>query len=233
MPSSPPVRNLSQVPTSRSLPCHPGTVASFICWPLATCARAAHGGYPACGTARPTSSTPWSPPRAAEAAKFDAVFFADGLNFGPKATWAHKSTEDFEPLTATSYLAAVTERLGLVVTGSSTFQPPYHLARQLLSLDHLSSGRAGWNLVTSFAQAAAANFGERGFLPHDERYRLAEETLQVVKSLWHSLEPDTVIEDRAAGIYSDINKIHVANHDGEFHKVKGPLRVTPSARGIQ
>lgn len=171
--------------------------------------------------------------KAAEAAKFDAVFFADGLNFGPKATWAHKSTEDFEPLTATSYLAAVTERLGLVVTGSSTFQPPYHLARQLLSLDHLSSGRAGWNLVTSFAQAAAANFGERGFLPHDERYRLAEETLQVVKSLWHSLEPDTVIEDRAAGIYSDINKIHVANHDGEFHKVKGPLGVTPPARGIQ
>ncbi|RIS88083.1 NtaA/DmoA family FMN-dependent monooxygenase [Mycobacteroides abscessus] len=169
--------------------------------------------------------------KAAEAAKFDAVFFADGLNFGPKATWAHKSTEDFEPLTATSYLAAVTERLGLVVTGSSTFQPPYHLARQLLSLDHLSSGRAGWNLVTSFAQAAAANFGERGFLPHDERYRLAEETLQVVKSLWHSLEPDTVIEDRAAGIYSDINKIHVANHDGEFHKVKGPLGVTPSRQG--
>lgn len=169
--------------------------------------------------------------KAAEAAKFDAIFFADGLNFGPEATWAHKSTEDFEPLTATSFLAAVTERLGLVVTGSSTFQPPYHLARQLLSLDHLSAGRAGWNLVTSFAQAAAANFGDRGFLPHDERYRLAEETLHVVRSLWHSLEPDAVIEDRAAGIYSDINKIHVINHEGEFHRVRGPLGVTPSRQG--
>ncbi|MBA0046107.1 NtaA/DmoA family FMN-dependent monooxygenase [Mycobacterium sp. NPDC050853] len=169
--------------------------------------------------------------KAAEAAKFDAIFFADGLNFGPEATWAHKSTEDFEPLTTTSYLAAVTERLGLVVTGSSTFQPPYHLARQLLSLDHLSSGRAGWNLVTSFAQAAAANFGDRGFLPHDERYRLAEETLHVIKTLWHSFESGTVVEDRTGGIYSDISKIHVANHDGEFHQVKGPLGVTPSQQG--
>ncbi|MGL6234685.1 MAG: NtaA/DmoA family FMN-dependent monooxygenase [Segniliparus sp.] len=167
----------------------------------------------------------------AEEAKFDAIFFADGLNFGPEATWAHKATEDFEPLTATSFLAAVTERLGLVVTGSATFQPPYHLARQLLSLDHLSAGRAGWNLVTSFAKAAASNFGDRGFLPHDERYRLAEETLHVVRELWHSFEPETVVEDRRAGVYSDIAKIHVADHDGEYHRVRGPLGAAPSRQG--
>lgn len=168
---------------------------------------------------------------AAEAAKFDAIFFADGLNFGPEATWAHKATEDFEPITTASFLAALTQRLGLVVTGSATFQPPYHLARQLLSLDHLSAGRAGWNLVTSFAKAAALNFGDRGFLPHDERYRLAEETLRVVKALWHSFEPGTVVEDRAAGVYSDIAKIHVADHDGEFHQVRGPLGAEPSRQG--
>ena len=87
----------------------------------------------------------------AEAGAFDAVFFADGLNYGPPATWAYKTTEDFEPLTTTAALSSVTEHIGLVVTGSATLQHPYHLARQLLSLDHLSGGRAGWNLVTSFA----------------------------------------------------------------------------------
>jgi alkanesulfonate monooxygenase SsuD/methylene tetrahydromethanopterin reductase-like flavin-dependent oxidoreductase (luciferase family) len=86
--------------------------------------------------------------QAAEAGGFDAVFFADGLNFGPPATWAYKTTEDFEPLTTTAALSSVTEAIGLVVTGSATLVPPYQLARQLLSLDHLSGGRAGWNLVT-------------------------------------------------------------------------------------
>ena len=98
----------------------------------------------------------------AEAGSLDALFFADGLNYGPPATWAYKTTEDFEPLTTPAALSSVTENIGLVVTGSATLQHPYHLARQLLSLDHLSGGRAGWNLVTSFARAAADNFSARG-----------------------------------------------------------------------
>lgn len=99
--------------------------------------------------------------RTAEAGALDALFFADGLNYGPPATWAYKTTEDFEPLTTTAALSSVTERIGLVVTGSAMLQHPYHFARQLLSFDHLSGGRAGWNLVTSFAQVAADNFSAR------------------------------------------------------------------------
>jgi hypothetical protein len=135
--------------------------------------------------------------RIAEAGTFDGVFFADGLNYGPQATWAYKTTEDFEPLTTASALSLVTERIGLVVTGSATLQHPYHLARQLLSLDHLSGGRAGWNLVTSFARAAADNFSARGVVDHDERYRVAEEAIEVVEKLWDSWGDDTIVEDQS------------------------------------
>ena len=161
--------------------------------------------------------------RVAESGTFDGVFFADGLNFGPPATWAYKTTEDFEPLTTASALSAVTERIGLVVTGSATLQHPYHLARQLLSLDHLSDGRAGWNLVTSFAEAAADNFSARGVVDHDERYRIAEEAIEVVQKLWDSWGDDTIVEDRAAGIFNDVSKIRVPNHHGRYFDVTGPL----------
>ena len=160
--------------------------------------RQQHRGYsPPADRARPD----------AEAGTFDALFFADGLNFGPPATWAYKTTEDFEPLTTTAALSSVTECIGLVVTGSATLQHPYHLARQLLSLDHLSVGRAGWNLVTSFASAAADNFSARGVVDHDERYRIAEEAIDVVKKLWDSWGEDTIVEDRDAGIFNDVSKI--------------------------
>lgn len=167
----------------------------------------------------------------AEAGTFDALFFADGLNYGPEATWAYKTTDDFEPLTTTAALSTVTERLGLVVTGSATFQAPYHLARQLISLDHLSGGRAGWNLVTSFAQAAADNFSARGVVPHDERYRVAEEALDVVKKLWDSWDDDTIIEDRTRGVFNDVDRIHVPNHHGDYFDVTGPLGASRSAQG--
>jgi FMN-dependent oxidoreductase (nitrilotriacetate monooxygenase family) len=169
--------------------------------------------------------------RIAEAGTFDAVFFADGLNFGPPATWAYKTTEDFEPLTTAAALSAVTERVGLVVTGSATLQHPYHLARQLLSLDHLSGGRAGWNLVTSFASAAADNFHARGVVDHDERYRIAEEAIDVVTKLWDSWGDDTIVEDRSAGIFNDVGKIRVPNHHGRHFDVAGPLGAAPSAQG--
>lgn len=167
----------------------------------------------------------------AEAGSFDAVFFADGLNYGPPATWAYKTTEDFEPLTTTAALSAVTERIGLVVTGSATLQHPYHLARQLLSLDHLSLGRAGWNLVTSFAAAAADNFSARGVVDHDERYAIAEEAIDVVKKLWDSWSDATVVEDRDTGIFNDVSGIHVPNHRGRYFDVKGPLGAARSQQG--
>jgi FMN-dependent oxidoreductase (nitrilotriacetate monooxygenase family) len=169
--------------------------------------------------------------RTAEAGNLDALFFADGLNFGPPSTWAYKTTEDFEPLTTTAALSSVTERIGLVVTGSATLQHPYHLARQLLSLDHLSGGRAGWNLVTSFARAAADNFSAGGVVDHDERYRVAEEAIDVVKKLWDSWGDGTIVEDRGAGIFHDISKIHVPDHHGRYFDVKGPIGAARSAQG--
>ena len=167
----------------------------------------------------------------AEAGTFDALFFADGLNYGPPATWAYKIPEDFEPLTATAALSSVTDHIGLVVTGSATLQHPFHLARQLLSLDHLSGGRAGWNLVTSFARAAADNFSARGVVDHDERYAIAEEALDVVRKLWDGWGEDTIIEDRAAGVFHDVNKIRTADHHGKYFDVTGPLGASRSAQG--
>jgi FMN-dependent oxidoreductase (nitrilotriacetate monooxygenase family) len=169
--------------------------------------------------------------RIAEAGGLDALFFADGLNFGPPATWPYKTTEDFEPLTTTAALSSVTERIGLVVTGSATLAHPYHLARQLLSLDHLSAGRAGWNLVTSFAAAAADNFSARGVVDHDDRYAIAEEALEVVRLLWDGWGDDTIVEDRASGIFNDVGKIHVADHHGPNFDVRGPIGAARSAQG--
>jgi FMN-dependent oxidoreductase (nitrilotriacetate monooxygenase family) len=169
--------------------------------------------------------------RSAEAATFDALFFADGLNYGPPATWAYKTTEDFEPLTATAALSSVTERIGLVVTGSATLAHPYHLARQLLSLDHLSGGRAGWNVVTSFARAAADNFGTGGVVDHDERYRVAQEALDVVRKLWDSWDTGTIVEDRSSGVFNDVNRIRVPNHHGRYFDVTGPIGAARSIQG--
>ncbi|MCV7424062.1 NtaA/DmoA family FMN-dependent monooxygenase [Mycobacterium yunnanensis] len=169
--------------------------------------------------------------RVAEAGGLDALFFADGLNFGPPATWPYKTTEDFEPLTTTAALSSVTERLGLVVTGSATLAHPYHLARQLLSLDHLSGGRAGWNLVTSFAEAAAHNFSARGVVDHDDRYLVAEEALDVVRALWDGWGTGTILEDRESGIFNDVADIHVADHHGPHFDVRGPIGAARSAQG--
>ena len=169
--------------------------------------------------------------KAAEAAALDAVFFADTLNYGPDATWAYKPTQDFEPLTLTAALAPQTERIGLVVTGSATLQAPFHLARQLLSLDHLSGGRAGWNVVTSFAKAAAANFNDDGVADHDERYRVAEEALEAVQKLWDSWDDDTIVNDAARGVFNDLARIHVPDHHGTYFHVRGPIGAARSRQG--
>jgi FMN-dependent oxidoreductase (nitrilotriacetate monooxygenase family) len=169
--------------------------------------------------------------RTAERGTFDALFFADGLNYGPPATWPYKTTEDFEPLTTAAAISSITERIGFILTGSATLAHPYHLARQFLSLDHLSGGRTGWNLVTSFAAAAADNFSARGVVDHDERYRIAEEAIEVVTSLWDGWGDDTIVADRANGVFNDVERIHVTNHHGRYFDVAGPIGAARSPQG--
>ena len=127
-------------------------------------------------------------------------------------------------------LAAVTEHIGLVATASTTFNEPYHVARKFASLDHISGGRAGWNMVTTANPHAALNFGLEEHVEHDERYRRAREFFDVVTGLWDSFADDAFIRDVESGIYFDPDKLHVLNHKGEHLSVRGPLNI---ARPIQ
>jgi alkanesulfonate monooxygenase len=136
----------------------------------------------------------------------------------------------FEPFTLLSALAMVTDHIGLVATGSTTFDAPYHVARRFASLDHLSGGRAGWNIVTTSNPDAALNFGMSDHMEHDERYRRAREFYDVVTGLWDSFADDAFIRDVEHGIFLDPDKLHVLNHKGKYLSVRGPLNI---ARPIQ
>jgi len=174
--------------------------------------------------------------RAAEAAKFDAVFLADAVGFrnddvdGAQYK-AHSGVYPFEPITLLSALAAATSRIGLVATASTSFSEPFNLARQFASLDRLSEGRAGWNLVTSADPAAAFNFGHIAPIPHAERYSRAEEFADVVRGLWDSWDDDAFVRDRAGGLYFDPQGLHVLDHVGKHFRVKGPLNIPRSPQG--
>jgi FMN-dependent oxidoreductase (nitrilotriacetate monooxygenase family) len=168
-----------------------------------------------------------------EAAKFDAFFMADHLavlNMPVAALRRSATATSFEPLTLLSALAMVTERIGLVATASTTFDAPYHIARRFASLDHISDGRAGWNVVTTANPDAALNFGLDNDVDHDERYRRAREFHQVVTGLWDSWADDAWLRDQDSGIFFDPEKMHVLNHKGEHLSVRGPLNI---ARPIQ
>ena len=171
----------------------------------------------------------------AEAAKFDAVFVADSVA-APTAEIASRMarSDPFEPLTLLSALAAVTERIGLIGTVTTSYNEPYHVARKFASLDHLSAGRAGWNLVTSDAAAEALNFNRQEHFGHAERYARAREFHEVVTGLWDSWEDDAFTRDKASGQYYDPAKLHVLNHEGEHFRVQGPLNVarTPQGRPV-
>jgi FMN-dependent oxidoreductase (nitrilotriacetate monooxygenase family) len=174
--------------------------------------------------------------RLAEAAKFDAVFFADGVdvrlrNVEAASRKAHSGVSLFEPLTLLSALAVVTEKIGLVATASTSFTEPYNLARQFASIDHLSHGRAGWNLVTSSDPDAAFNFGHVAPIPHADRYQRAEEFADVVLGLWDSWEDDAFVRDRESGRYFDPEKLHVLKHAGKHFRVRGPLNTPRSPQG--
>jgi alkanesulfonate monooxygenase len=172
--------------------------------------------------------------RKLEAGKFDAFFMADHLavlNMPVEALKRSHTVTSFEPFTLLSALAASTSHIGLVATGSTTFEEPYHLARRFASLDHISGGRAGWNIVTTSNPDAALNFGLDDHMEHDERYKRAREFFDVVTGLWDSFADDAFIRDVDSGIYFDPAKMHVLDHKGKYLKVRGPLNIARPVQG--
>lgn len=167
----------------------------------------------------------------AERGLFDLIFLADGLAVKPNPQWSDQYVAVFEPLTLLAALSQVTTHIGLVATASATYHEPYHVARKFASLDLLSGGRAGWNLVTSAFEREAHNFSRESHLEHDERYRRAHEFAAVVTGLWDSWEADAFIQDKTAGLYCDVAKLHPLNHRGQYFAVKGPLNTAHSPQG--
>ncbi|TXR50432.1 LLM class flavin-dependent oxidoreductase [Phyllobacterium endophyticum] len=165
----------------------------------------------------------------AERGKLDAVFYGDSPALS--ANVKLRPVEQFDPIALHGALSAVTQHIGLAATVSTSFNEPFNVARKIASLDRLSGGRVGWNIVTTSSADAARNFGLDGVAAHRDRYRRAEEFVQVVKKLWDTWEDDAVVYDRASGIYADPDKIHKILHEGEFFKVQGPLNVPPSPQG--
>ncbi|HEX3347909.1 MAG TPA: LLM class flavin-dependent oxidoreductase [Acetobacteraceae bacterium] len=169
-----------------------------------------------------------------EAAKFDAFFMADHLallNMPIEALRRSHTVTSFDPLTLLPALAAVTERIGLIATASTTYNDPYHVARKFASLDHISNGRAGWNLVTTANPDAALNFGHDEHMAHGERYKRAREFYDVVTGLWDSFADDAFIRDQASGIFWDPSRVHVLDHKGPELSVRGPLNVARPVQG--
>ena len=173
--------------------------------------------------------------QAAERAKIHFMFWADGIAVRHSAQSEEELSYNaridvFEPLGLIGALGAVTERLGFVASASTTYNDPYHIARKFASLDYVTEGRVGWNVVTSWSEQEAHNFGREAHMAHDLRYRRAEEFVDVVFGLWDSWEDDAFIRNKATGQYFDPAKLHTLNHRGENFAVKGPLNV---ARPIQ
>lgn len=170
--------------------------------------------------------------RIAEQGKLDFLFVADGLYINEKSI--PHFLNRFEPITVLSALASVTSHLGLVGTLSTSYSEPFTVARQFASLDHLSNGRAGWNVVTSPLEGSAKNFSRAQHPDHALRYRIADEYLDVVKGLWNSWEEDAFVRNKATGQFFDASKLHPLNHHGDFFQVAGPLNIgrTPQGRPI-
>jgi FMN-dependent oxidoreductase (nitrilotriacetate monooxygenase family) len=169
-----------------------------------------------------------------EEAKFDAFFMADHLavlNMPIAALRRSHTVTSFEPFTLLSALSAVTERIGLVATASTTFDAPYHIARRFASLDHISGGRAGWNVVTTANPDAALNFGYDSQMEHDGRYVLAREFVDVVTGLWDSFADDAFVRDQESGIFVDPARMRAIDHKGPALKVRGPLNIARPPQG--
>jgi FMN-dependent oxidoreductase (nitrilotriacetate monooxygenase family) len=171
----------------------------------------------------------------AERGKFDLLFLADSpaMRNWPPERQSRVATyiAGFEPITLLSALAAVTDHIGLVATATTTYNEPLHIARKFASLDHISGGRAGWNLVTSTNPKEAQNFGKDTHLAHDDRYDRATEFAQVVQGLWDSWDEDAFVRDKARGRYFEPDRLHVLDHKGEHFSVRGPLNVPRPPQG--
>jgi FMN-dependent oxidoreductase (nitrilotriacetate monooxygenase family) len=165
----------------------------------------------------------------AEAGLFDSVFLADTLALGEDVERAPRTW--LEPVTTLAALAGATRRIGLIATCSTTYTEPYNLARQFATLDHISNGRVGWNIVTSWLAAAAKNYGDEGKVSHADRYARAEEFMRAVVGLWDSWADDAVIDDRAGGRYADPRRIRRVDHVGQHYRVAGPLNLPRCPQG--
>lgn len=169
-----------------------------------------------------------------EQGKFDAFFMADHLallNMPIDALKRSHTVTSFEPFTLLSALATMSDRIGLVATASTTYDAPFHIARRFASLDHISGGRAGWNIVTTANPDAALNFGLETEIEHDERYVRAREFYDVVTGLWDSFADEAFIRDVKSGIYFDPEKLHVLDHRGRYLSVRGPLNIARPVQG--
>ena len=165
----------------------------------------------------------------AEAGCFDSIFLADVLGL-----WNDVESAPFnwlEPITSLTAVAMATHRIGLIATCSTTYTEPYNLARQFASLDHISRGRAGWNIVTTWLPQAGANFGHIGQVAHADRYERAEEFMTVVRGLWDSWADDAVLDDRSGGRYADRRRVRPIDHKGPHYPVLGPLNMPRSPQG--
>lgn len=169
-----------------------------------------------------------------EAAKFDAFFMADHLavmNMPVEALKRSHTVTSFEPFTLLSALSQVTDKIGLAATASTTYDEPYHVARRFASLDHLSNGRAAWNIVTTGNPESSKNFGQDEHMEHGDRYKRAREFYDVVTGLWDSFADDAFIRDQESGIYVDPDKMHTLDHKGDDLKVRGPLNIARPVQG--
>ncbi len=164
----------------------------------------------------------------AEAANFDFLFVADGLHINEKSL--PHFLNRFEPIALLSALASATQRIGLAGTISTSYSDPFTVARQLATVDNISQGRAGWNVVTSPLAGSAKNFG-KDHPEHSLRYQIAEEYISVVQGLWDSWEDDAFTRDRESGVFFDASKLHKLNHEGRFFSVEGPLNIQRSPQG--
>jgi len=159
----------------------------------------------------------------AEAALLDSIFLADQLALGGDVAQAPRTW--LEPITVLAAVAVATSRVGLIATASTTYTEPFNLARQFASIDHISNGRAAWNIVTSWLATAAENYGGAGQVSHADRYARGEEFMEVVKELWDSWAAEAVIDDRAAGVYARGDRIRSIKHRGDFYDIDAARRV--------
>ena len=173
----------------------------------------------------------------AERGKFDMIFFADGIGIRsrdvPEGSLSRSGYEvaELEPITLLSAIAPMTQHIGLITTASTTYNEPFHIARKFASLDLISGGRAGWNVVTSWSDAEAKNFNRDAHLDYETRYERAKEALDVVLGLWDSWDDDAFVFDKAAGLYYDPQKLHALDHKGKHFSVRGPLNIGRSPQG--